>query len=117
MGGALLGGPRSNRKALNSCSAARFSYRKPPKMRRLTKSEISFLRWLRDQGGTCALSESGECAKYYRLVKAGHVEMQLPDRFNPAVLNFKLTESGQGILEAAERQQSVRDSPTRLRPR
>jgi hypothetical protein len=86
-------------------------------MHRLTRTEISFLRWLRDQGGNCALSENSEFAKYYRLVKAGYVEMQLPDRFNPAVVNFKLTESGQGILEAAECQQSVRDSPTRLCPR
>jgi hypothetical protein len=66
---------------------------------RLTKIEISFLRWLRDQGGTCALSENSEFAKYYRLVKTGYVEMQLPDRFNPTVVNFKVTESGQGILE------------------
>jgi hypothetical protein len=79
-------------------------------MRRLTKIEISFLRWLRDQGGTCALSESSEFAKYYRLVKTGYVEMQLPDGFNPTVVNFKLTESGQGILVVTESQQSVRNS-------
>ena len=79
-------------------------------MRRLTRTEISFLRWLRDQGGNCALSENSEFAKYYRLVKAGYVEMQLPDRFNPAVVNIKLTESGQGILVVTESQQSVRNS-------
>ena len=79
-------------------------------MRRLTKIEISFLRWLRDQGGTCALSESSEFAKYYRLVKTGYVEMQLPDRFDPTVVNFKLTESGQGILVVTESQQFVRNS-------
>jgi hypothetical protein len=76
-------------------------------MRRLSKTEVSLLRWLRDQGGTCALSENGECAKYYRLVKIGYVEMRLPDRFNPTVVNFNLTESGQGILEVTESQQSV----------
>ena len=75
-------------------------------MRRLTKIEISFLRWLRDQGGNCALSENDECAKYYRLVKIGYVEMQLPDRFNPTIVNFNLTESGQGILEVTESQRS-----------
>ena len=74
-------------------------------MRRLTKIEISFLRWLRDQGGNCAFSENNEFAKYYRLVKTGYVEMQLPDRFNPSVVNFKLTESGRGILEVTEGQQ------------
>ena len=79
-------------------------------MRRLTKIEISFLRRLRDQGGTCALSESSEFAKYYRLVKTGYVEMQLPDRFDPTVVNFKLTESGQGILVVTESQQFVRNS-------
>jgi hypothetical protein len=78
-------------------------------MRRLTKTEISFLRGLRDQGGNSALAEN-ECAKYYRLVKIGYVEMQLPDRFNPTVVNFNITESGQGILEVTESQQSVRNS-------
>jgi hypothetical protein len=83
---------------------------KTPKMRRLTKTEVSLLTWPRDQGGTCALSEDSECAKYYRLVKIGYVEMQLPDRFNPTVVNFNLTESGQGILQVTESQQSVRNS-------
>jgi hypothetical protein len=76
-------------------------------MRRLTKTEIFFLRWLRDQGGNSALSEKSDFAKYYRLVKTGYVEMQLPDRFNPTAVNFKLTESGQGILEVTESQQSA----------
>jgi hypothetical protein len=68
---------------------------------KLTKVEISFLRWLYNQGGRCALSENDDLSTYYRLVKAGYVEVQLPDRFNPAVVNFKLTESGQWALEAA----------------
>jgi hypothetical protein len=89
-----------------------FSYQRPPQMRRLTKAEISFLRWLRDQGGNCALPENNEFGSYYRLVKTGYVEMQLPDRFIPAVVNFKLTESGQGVLEAAEGQQSVANTRT-----
>jgi hypothetical protein len=66
-------------------------------MRRLTKIEVSFLGWLRDQGGKCAFSGNNQFSKYYRLVKAGYVEMQLPDRFNPSLVDFKLTESGQGI--------------------
>jgi hypothetical protein len=75
---------------------------------KLTKVEISFLRWLYNQGGKCALSENDDLRTYYRLVKAGYVEVQLPDRFNPAVVNFKLTESGQGALEVAAGYQSVR---------
>jgi hypothetical protein len=80
---------------------------------KLTKVEISFLRWLYNQGGKCALSENDDLSTYYRLVKAGYVEVQLPDRFNPAVVNFKLTESGQGALEAADSHQPFRVSRTR----
>jgi hypothetical protein len=43
-------------------------------------------------------------------VNAGYIEVQLPDRFNPAVVTFKLTESGQEILRAVERTQPVRKS-------
>ena len=85
-------------------------------MGKLTKIEISFLRWLYNQGGKCALSENDDLSTYYRLVKAGYVEVQLPDRFNPAVVNFKLTESGQGALEAAAGHQpvrAIRTHPTR----
>ena len=85
-------------------------------MRRLTKIEVSFLGWLRDQGGKCAFSGNNQFSKYYRLVKAGYVEMQLPDRFNPSLVNFKLTESGQGVLEAAEGQQPIRKSRTHPNP-
>jgi hypothetical protein len=62
-------------------------------MGKLTKVEISFLGWLYDQGGKCTLSENDDFSKHHRLVKAGYVEVQLPDRFNPAVVNFKLTET------------------------
>ena len=71
-------------------------------MGKLTKVEISFLRWLYNQGGKCALSENDDLSTYYRLVKAGYVEVQLPDRFNPSVVKFKLTESG-----------AIRTRPTR----
>jgi hypothetical protein len=83
---------------------------------KLTKFEISFLRWLYNQGGKCALSEKDDLSTYYRLVKAGYVEVQLPDRFNPAVVKFKLTESGQGALEAIAGHQpvgAIRTRPTR----
>ena len=82
-------------------------------MGKLTKVEISFLRWLYNQGGKCALSENDDLSTYYRLVKAGYVEVQLPDRFNPAVVKFKLTESGQGELEAEEGHQPFRVSRAR----
>ena len=85
-------------------------------MGKLTKVEISFLRWLYNQGGKCALSENDDLSTYYRLVKAGYVEVQLPDRFNPAVVNFELTESGQRALETAAGHQpvgAIRTYPTR----
>jgi hypothetical protein len=78
-------------------------------MGKLTKVEISFLGWLRDQGGKCALNWNDEFSKYYRLVNAGFIDVQLPDRFNPAVVTFKLTESGQEILRAVERTQPAPD--------
>jgi hypothetical protein len=78
---------------------------RPPQMGKLTKIEILFLGWLRDQGGKCALDRNDEFSKYYRLVNAGFIEVQLPDRFNPAVVTFKLTESGQEILKTVERTQ------------
>ena len=84
-------------------------------MGKLTKVEISFLRWLYNQGGKCALSENDDLSTYYRLVKAGYVEVQLPDRFNPAVVNFKLTESGQGALEAAAGHPVAQLAPADLR--
>jgi hypothetical protein len=87
---------------------------KAPKVGKLTKVEITFLRWLYTQGGKCALSENDDLSAYYRLVKAGYVEVQLPDRFNPAVVKFKLTESGQGAFQAAEAHQLFR--VTRPRP-
>jgi hypothetical protein len=43
-------------------------------------------------------------------VNVGYIEVHLPDRFNPAVVTFKLTESGQEILRAVERTQPVRKS-------
>ena len=57
--------------------------------------------------------ENDDLSTYYRLVKAGYVEVQLPDRFNPAVVKFKLTESGQGELEAEEGHQPFRVSRAR----
>jgi hypothetical protein len=79
-------------------------------MGKLTEVEISFLEWLRDQGGKYALNGNDEFSKYYRLVNAGFIEVQLPDRFNPAVVTFKLTESGQEFLKAVERTQPLRES-------
>ena len=84
-------------------------------MGKLTKVEISFLRMLYEQGGKCALSENDDFSTHYRLVNAGYIEVQLPDRFNPAVVTFKLTESGQEILKAVERTQPVHKS-RKVRP-
>jgi hypothetical protein len=68
----------------------------------LTLNEITFLRWLRDVGGTGARSGKMWIGSTDRLVIHGYVEAQ-SDRFNPETVHYTLTSHGLVALKDAER--------------
>jgi hypothetical protein len=73
-------------------------------MLKLTNNELAILGWLRDTGGKGTFSEKTRLDSYYRLVRAGYVEIQF-DR-NLDAIHFTLTEIGREAQEAAERQKA-----------
>jgi hypothetical protein len=68
---------------------------------RFTPSELSFLRWLRDEGGTGARSGSMWIGSTDRLVTAGFIEAH-PDKLSPDTVHYTLTDKGLLALEEAE---------------
>ena len=65
----------------------------------LTAGEISFLRWLRDNGGTGSRSGNNWLGTAERLIRAGYVEVQM-DRSRPDTLHYRLTDGGREALAA-----------------
>ena len=81
---------------------------------KLAARDISFLQWLRDNGGDCDLPGTTDLGTFYRVVNSGCVEVQ-SNRYSDA-LRFTLTETGREAIEAKERQvvhaKRVRGRPT-----
>jgi hypothetical protein len=73
-------------------------------MLKLTNNELAILGWLCDNGGKGTFSEKTRLDSYYRLVRAGYVEIQF-DR-NLDAIHFTLTEFGREAQEAWERQKA-----------
>jgi hypothetical protein len=73
-------------------------------MLKLANNELAILGWLRDNGGKETFSDKTSLDSYYRLVKAGYVEIQF-DRSSDAI-HFTLTEIGREAQRAAERQKA-----------
>jgi len=59
-------------------------------MSKLTDEEISFLQWLRENGGRRAVSGNSDLSEYGRVVASGYVEVK-PNRFSADTIYFTIT--------------------------
>jgi hypothetical protein len=67
---------------------------------KLTATEIFFLRWLRENGGSGASSGNNWIGAVDRLVKAGYVKEQAYS-FSLDTVQYTLTERGRHTLDGA----------------
>jgi len=70
-------------------------------MSKLTNEEISFLRWLRENGGRRAVSVNNDLRDHGRLIDSRYVEVR-PNRFSADAVYFKITTGGRQVLETIE---------------
>jgi hypothetical protein len=69
---------------------------------KLTKDEMSFLRWLDDRNGQAALPGNVQLGLYDRLVKAGFVLVQA-DSFSMDTIHVTVTKLGSEALRTTSR--------------
>src|SRR5262245_19815042 len=69
-------------------------------MATLTSEEISFLQWLCENGGRCAVAGDIDFTFYRHVVDSSYVEVK-PNRFSANTLYFTITKDGGQTLEAS----------------
>jgi hypothetical protein len=64
----------------------------------LTAGELSFLHWLRENGGRGSRSGENWISPVDRLLAAGHIQAEV-DQSNPVTVHYTLTQTGREALE------------------
>jgi hypothetical protein len=79
--------------------------RPPMAPNQLTAGELSFLHWLRENGGRGSRSGGKWISPVDRLLAADYVQAEV-DRSNPVTVHYTLTQTGRDALERSGDQSS-----------